>query len=47
MRILCSMGREGIAAIVGILVVYSICIISYVIPIYSLCGQIMMKYYVD
>ncbi len=38
---------EGIVAIVGILVVHSICIISYVMPIYSLCGQIMMKYYVD
>jgi hypothetical protein len=32
---------------VWILVAYSICNIDYVMPIYGLCGQIMMKYYVD
>ena len=32
---------------VGILLVYSICLISYIMPSYSLCGQIMMKCYVD
>jgi hypothetical protein len=32
---------------VWILVAYSICDVDYVMPIYGLCGQIMIKYYVD
>jgi hypothetical protein len=44
---LCDLDRLHREGSVGILAVYSICYVNYIMHSYSLCGQIIMMRYVD